>query len=159
MSDALDEFEKIYARHAADVYRFALRLSGDSSDAEDMTSEAFVRALASSEPIRTATVRGYLFTIARRYYLELLRRRARHVPLVESLRDAKPAPLARAEANSELAAVGAALGALPEVDRAALIMRAVHQMPYDEIARALRISVPAAKVKVHRARLALAAVR
>lgn len=45
-------FGEIYARHAADVYRFALRLCGDRADAEDITSEAFARALSSDAPIR-----------------------------------------------------------------------------------------------------------
>ena len=51
-----------------------------------------------------------------------------------------------------------ALRQLPEVDRAALIMRAQDEMPYEEIAQALRLSLSSAKVKVHRARLKLAAL-
>ena len=46
---------------------------------------------------------------------------------------------------------------LPEIDRTALLLRAEHELPYDEIARVLQISLSAAKVKVHRARLRLAA--
>ncbi len=52
-----------------------------------------------------------------------------------------------------------ALQALPEIDRAAVLMRADDEMAYEEIARALGISVSAAKVKVHRARLTLAEAR
>jgi RNA polymerase sigma-70 factor (ECF subfamily) len=48
---------------------------------------------------------------------------------------------------------------LPEIDRAALLMRANDGLAYEEIARALGISLAAAKVKVHRARLRLAAAR
>ena len=44
---------------------------------------------------------------------------------------------------------------LPEIDRAALVMRAFDDLPYDEIARALGISLAATKVKIHRARRAL----
>jgi len=44
---------------------------------------------------------------------------------------------------------------LPEPDRAALLMRAMEFMPHEEIARVLYISLSAAKVKVHRARVAL----
>jgi RNA polymerase sigma-70 factor, ECF subfamily len=53
----------------------------------------------------------------------------------------------------------AGLQKLPEVDRAALLMRAFEEMPYEEIARALGLSLAAVKVKVHRARLALAGLR
>jgi RNA polymerase sigma-70 factor (ECF subfamily) len=48
------------------------------------------------------------------------------------------------------------LAGLPEVDRAAVLMRADEGLAYEEIAMALGISVASAKVKVHRARLKLA---
>lgn len=48
---------------------------------------------------------------------------------------------------------------LPEIDRAALVLRASEELPYEEIARMLNISLASAKVKVHRARLSLAGVR
>ena len=41
---------------------------------------------------------------------------------------------------------------LPEIDRAAFVMRVQHELPYAEIARVLEISLAAAKVKVHRVR-------
>jgi RNA polymerase sigma-70 factor (ECF subfamily) len=53
----------------------------------------------------------------------------------------------------------AGLQELREIDRAALLMRALDSMPYEEIARALGISLASAKVKIHRARLALAGIR
>jgi RNA polymerase sigma-70 factor (ECF subfamily) len=58
-----------------------------------------------------------------------------------------------------LETVLAELQELPETDRAALLMRALDEMPYEEIAVALGITVAAARVKVHRARVRLMAVR
>jgi RNA polymerase sigma-70 factor (ECF subfamily) len=63
------------------------------------------------------------------------------------------------EQQAELGVVLARLQALPEVDRAALLMRALEGLPYQEIATALDISVSAAKVKVHRARAGLMKLR
>jgi RNA polymerase sigma factor (sigma-70 family) len=48
-----------------------------------------------------------------------------------------------------------ALGRLPEIDRTALMLHAREQMPYQEIASILGLSVTAVKVKVHRARVRL----
>jgi RNA polymerase sigma-70 factor (ECF subfamily) len=48
---------------------------------------------------------------------------------------------------------------LPEIDRAALVMRAQGELSYEAIAAALGLSVPAARVKVHRARLKLEELR
>jgi RNA polymerase sigma-70 factor (ECF subfamily) len=51
--------------------------------------------------------------------------------------------------------VVAALAELPEGERAALLLRVDHDLSYEDIASALGISVSAAKVRVHRARLRL----
>lgn len=150
-----DDFATLYSRYAPDVFRFAFHLCGRRAEAEDITSETFVRAWTARESIRTATVKGYLFTIARNLHLHALRRSRRQVTIDETLPDRAPGPAARAEQESELAFARAGLMALPEVDRAALVMRACDEMPYEEIARALGLTVSATKVKVHRARLAL----
>jgi RNA polymerase sigma-70 factor (ECF subfamily) len=152
-------FGELYERYAPDVYRFSLYLSGQRAEAEDITSETFVRAWASAEPIRTATVRGYLFTIARNLFLQGIRKKSRQVSLDEDLRDPQASPYTQAEQKAELRAVLAQMQKLPEIDRAALLMRAFDEMPYEEIARSLGISLAAVKVKIHRARLALADIR
>jgi RNA polymerase sigma-70 factor (ECF subfamily) len=136
-----------------------LYLSGQRAEAEDITSETFVRAWTAAEPIRTATVRAYLFTIARNLFLQGIRKKSRQVSLDEDLRDPQASPYAQAEQKAELRAVLAQMQKLPEIDRAALLMRAFDEMPYEEIARSLGISLAAVKVKIHRARLALADIR
>lgn len=155
----MTSFGELYVRHAPDVFRFALYLSGDWHEAEDITSETFVRAWTATVPIRTATAKGYLLTIARNLFLQGLPRKSRHSALDDQLRDPRAGTDTLAEQNSELQAVLAGLQRLPEGDRAALVMRVVDEMPYEEIARALQISLSAAKTRVHRARLALAGIR
>jgi RNA polymerase sigma-70 factor (ECF subfamily) len=63
------------------------------------------------------------------------------------------------EQSAEVRAVLAALQQLSEMDRTVLLMRALDELPYEEIAATLGISVAAAKVKVHRARLKLMQTR
>jgi RNA polymerase sigma-70 factor (ECF subfamily) len=63
------------------------------------------------------------------------------------------------EQSAEVRAVLAALQQLPELDRTVLLMRALDEMPYEEIAETLGIPVVSAKVKVHRARLKLMQTR
>lgn len=152
------DLEELYRRYAADVHRFAHFLSGDRAAADDITSETFLRAWSSSAPIREATVKGYLFTIARNVFLHDRRR--------EKRRDEMPDDVASREASIEettaqtsaLDAVLAALATLPETDRAALLMRAQDELGYDEIGRALGLSEGAVRVRIHRARLKLAAL-
>jgi RNA polymerase sigma-70 factor (ECF subfamily) len=152
----MTDFERLYETYARDVYRFALYLSGSPAQAEDIASETFVRVWTIRDTLRTLGVKAYLFTIARNLHVDGRRREARHVELPERLYDPAPGPEASAESREELEAVLEALQQLPEVDRAALLMRAQDAIPYEEIAGALGLSLPAAKVKVHRARLRLA---
>ena len=155
----MTDFSTLYKKYAPDVFRFALYLSGDRSQAEDITSETFVRVWTSPEPIELATVKGYLFTIARNLFLHGLRKKSRHVRLDRDLLDPQASPYVQAEQKEEFRALLAGLQELPEIDRAALLMRALDGMPYEEISRTLGISLASAKVKIHRARLALAGIR
>ena len=153
---AVVDFGALYLAHARDLRRFALYLSGDSAVADDLVSEAFARAWTVRERVAMPTVRGYLFTIVRNLFLKQRRRERRHVALDERLPDRSPAPDERVSGQRDLQVVLAALATLPEIDRAAVLMRADDGVPYEEIAAALGISTIAAKVKVHRARLRLA---
>ena len=148
-------FETLYARYSRDVHRFALYLSGDRALADDITSETFLRAWSAAAPIREATVKSYLFAIARNVYLAEVRRSKRHVELTDSMPSQAAGHDERLDQQAAVHAVMRALRQLPEVDRAALLMRAQAEMSYEEIARALRLSLSNAKVKVHRARLKL----
>jgi RNA polymerase sigma-70 factor, ECF subfamily len=145
-------FEEMYETYAADVYRFVLFLSGHRDEAEDITSDTFIRAWTSNNPIRTVTLKAYLFTIARNLYLEQQRKGRRQVTLYDIYTDPAPGPERVIDSIFELRRIHRFLQTLPESDRTALILRAQNELPYAEIARVLDISLSAAKVKVHRAR-------
>jgi RNA polymerase sigma-70 factor (ECF subfamily) len=153
------DFHVLYERHARDVMRFALYLSGDSSLAEDIAAETFARAWTATGEIRTATVKAYLFAIARNLVRERARRDRGSVEIDEGLADPRPGPSVSADGRIELRAVLAALQRMPEADRAALLMRAQDGMSHEEIAAALGLSVAAVRVRIHRARLKLGALQ
>lgn len=153
------EFSDLYRIYAHDLRRFALYLSGNAALADDLVSEAFVRAWTARDRIEFSTVRGYLFAIVRNLFLQQLRHERRRQPLDDEMIDERPGPEARAGDHDDLRVVLAALAELPEIDRAAVLMRADDGIAYEEIAVALGISVASAKVKVHRARLRLAEIR
>lgn len=151
----MTDFHELYNRYAGDIYRFTLSLCGDPAEAEDIVAETFARALTGKAPIVSATVKGYLLTIARNLFLESLRRRKRLSELPLEVPDSSPNVEHVVVHKTELEAVQAYLQTLPEVDRAALLLR-VDGVAYVEIANALNISLASAKVKVHRLRLKLA---
>jgi RNA polymerase sigma-70 factor (ECF subfamily) len=155
----MTDFHSLYRSYSPQVHRFALFLCGDSALADDITSETFVRAWTSRGKIREATVKAYLFTIARNLYRDHLRRTNRLTELEESIPDPNVGLATRTEHKAELNAVIGELRRLSEVDRAALLMRVQEEMPYEEIAQALNLPVTTVKVKVHRARLKLMRAR
>ena len=153
------KFQELYESYAADVYRFAFWLAGDGAEAEDVTSETFIRAWVRRNTIRTETLKAYLFTIARNVYLERRRKDKRQVPLEDVYTDPAPGPDRMAESRMELTKVQESIQTVPETDRAAFILRVQHELSYAEIARALQISLASAKVKVFRVRKKLLADR
>ena len=104
-------------------------------------------------------MKAYLLTIARNIFISRRRRSKRYRPLPENLIDRSPPPDVEAEGRDESRALMSAVGALPDGERAALLMRMQHDVSYEEIARSLGISLAAAKVRVHRARIKLAELR
>ena len=150
------DFAALYREHASAVHRFALYLAGDPALAEDLVSEAFVRAWTARDRVELSTVRAYLFAIVRNLFLQEASRQRRRATLDDRLAADDPGPENRAAVQDRLRTVLAALAMLPDIDRAAVLMRADDQLPYEDIARALGITVTAARVKVHRARLRLA---
>ena len=156
--DGLD-FPAVYERHARDVYRFALYLSGDFALAEDLAAETFARAWAARDRIRLGSVKAYLLTIARNLYRDETRRPAAvRMPDHLDVADAAADPEASASARHELRRVLAGLREIPVADREVLLMATVEGLSHQAIALALDLSEAAVKVRVHRARARLNAV-
>ncbi len=151
-------FHQLYESYAADVFRFAYWLAGDSTEAEDITSETFIRAWVKHSTIRTETLKAYLFTIARNLYLEGQRNTHQQISLEDFYADPSPNPEQVVETHLEIRSIRNFLQTLPEIDRTAFIMRVQNELPYAEIARILEISLSSAKVKVHRVRKKLIAI-
>jgi RNA polymerase sigma factor (sigma-70 family) len=150
-------FQDLYKSYAAEVYRFSLWLAGDISEAEDITSETFIRAWIHHSKIRTETLKAYLFTISRNIYLQHQRKKKRQVVLEDVHPDPGAGPDKQAESQRKLQKVQRVLQALPEIDRTSFVLRVQHELPYDEISRILELSITATKVKVYRVRKKLIA--
>jgi RNA polymerase sigma factor (sigma-70 family) len=147
-------FERLYRKHAGDVYRYALVVLRNEADAEDVTQTTFLnayRALERGEKPRAP--QNWLIAIAHNVCRQRFRqtqRRPNEVELNEEL----------AEAYVEDDAVSAedirrALGHLAFNQRSALVMRELEGRSYQEIAEILGLSVSAVETLIFRARRAL----
>ena len=146
------DFHDMYEEFAADVYRFSIWVCGNGQDAEDITSETFIRAWSKRHSIRTETLKAYLFAIARNIYLESKRNQKNPSRLNGDISDPSPGPEKTIELKSDLQQAHKVLMTLSEIDRTAFILRVQHNIPYAEISRILNLSLSTSKVKVHRAR-------
>jgi RNA polymerase sigma-70 factor (ECF subfamily) len=149
----------------ADAYALALRLTGDEHDAHDAVQDAYLRAFRSIRRFRgDAAFSTWLHRITANCSKTLLslRRRASHQDLdalsgaedESALADREPDhdPEARSCRGVELDRLARALATLPSGLRAVVVLRDVHDLTHEAIARRLGISLSAAKVRLHRAR-------
>jgi RNA polymerase sigma-70 factor (ECF subfamily) len=153
-------FQELYRRYYPDVYRFALFLTGDHGRAEDLAAETFVRAWIARDRIKVATVRAYLFTIAKNLYRDERRREPAMSELADPIVDPRPAVDEQVHHTLALAGLRAPLRGMASGDRRALLMFSARGMSYREIAATLGISIGAVKARIFRARgVLLAAAR
>jgi RNA polymerase sigma-70 factor (ECF subfamily) len=155
----MSEIERLYRQHASAIFRFAWGLCGNRSEAEDIVSETFVRILTKAPRIETQTALAYLLAVARNVFISAGRVRRREVELPDDVRAPELDLAGPLDDRAGLEAVLARLSALPEGEKAALLLRVDHGLSYEDIASALGTSVGAAKVRVHRARVRLAVAR
>lgn len=154
------------------VYRFALRLTGDVSEAEDLTQETFLRAYRHwNTYTRGTSARSWLFTICRNAFLRRREQRERRRETFEGDLDVSVEALASAETLSEIqdddperqffdsfvdAEVDAAVNRLPDEFRDAVILSDMEGLSYNEIAEVLSIPVGTVKSRLYRGRRLLA---
>jgi RNA polymerase sigma factor (sigma-70 family) len=147
-------FEEIVRRYRRPLDRFAAAIVGGRS--EDVTQDAFSKALLALRGSEAEIeLRPWLYRIVRNTALNDLRDRgAATEELAETLPGGRSAA-AEAEAREELRELMARLQALPEPQRAALVMRELEGLSHEEIAAALGVSGGAARQAIFRARAAL----
>jgi len=141
-------FGALYERHARDVYRFALALTGKVEQAEDLTAEAFLRVWQAGERVDQITVRGYLIATVRNLNRSQYRREKRLVQMPDGVK----APAVDPDVHLELERVLQALNHLEPADREVLLMRAEGGLSYEEIAELTGMTEVAARSRAHRAR-------
>ncbi|HSC21305.1 MAG TPA: RNA polymerase sigma factor [Solirubrobacterales bacterium] len=147
-------FEEIVRRYRRPLDRFAAAFVGGHS--EDVTQDAFSKALLALRGSEAEIeLRPWLYRIVRNTALNELRDRT---PATAELSEALPggrSAAAEVEAREELCDLMDRLQALPEPQRAALVMRELEGLSHDEIAAALGVSGGAARQAIYRARAAL----
>jgi RNA polymerase sigma factor (sigma-70 family) len=147
-------FERLYRAHVQDVYRYALMVLRNPTDAEDVAQTTFLKAYrALQRGHRPRHARQWLITIAHntcRTRLRDAKRRPQEVALEPELADTMPR-----DEDVDVRELVKALGALSFNQRAALVMRELEGRSYADIAEVLDVSGAAVETLLFRARRAL----
>jgi RNA polymerase sigma-70 factor, ECF subfamily len=157
-------FGTLVERHETRVYNLCLRILGNRDDARDAAQETFVTALRKLAQFRgDAAFTTWLHRVTINTCYDELRKRKRRpmlhvVPEDDPDRPREPGPpvLDHADEVAGTLDAAAALAAVPEDFRIALVLADVQDVPYEEIGRILDVPVGTVKSRVHRGRIALA---
>jgi RNA polymerase sigma-70 factor (ECF subfamily) len=155
----LGAFEELYRQHARRLYNLALRMLGNTADAEDVVQDSFLLAHRRLESFRGESSLGtWLYRLAMNQCLDRLRSRAtRDSQMTESLDETGLSwqPSARADTPVARMDLKAAIARLADGARAVFVLHDVEGLEHREIARALGISEGTSKSQLHKARLRL----
>jgi RNA polymerase sigma factor (sigma-70 family) len=144
-------FEEIVRRHRGALVGFAAKIA-PSARADDVVQESMVKAyLALQRGDRPDAPKAWLFRIVRNTALNE-RRDWREFDHLDENYDGVEQPPQAAERRSELRNLVAALGALPESQRTAIVQRELEGRGHDEIAASLGTSPGAVRQLIFRAR-------
>ncbi|MFO7651366.1 MAG: sigma-70 family RNA polymerase sigma factor [bacterium] len=155
-------FDELMQRYARSVYKVTYSLMRSHADADDTAQETFIRAFrAIGRYDPTWRFYTWLRRIAVNVCLNELKRRNRFrlVPLPQSDGDAEcvdvPDPNPTAVDATLRRDLDAALGRLPEDQRAVFVLRVNEELSYNEISELLRIPVGTVMSRLNRARTRL----
>jgi len=160
-----ESFEREAPDHLDALYRVALRLTANPSDADDLVQETMLKAFRAWHQYERGTnAKGWLLTILRHAFINEYRRRTRHPENVDldtiepfavfgEIQDEDPQGAFFDKIVDD--EVLKAIDQLPETFRETLVLSDVEGMSYQEIAKILEIPVGTVKSRLFRARQAL----
>lgn len=158
-ADTLDA-GTLFELHRDRIYRYTLHLVRDTTEAEDLTQETFLRAHRCRESLHDpGVVVSWLYRIATNVCLDRLRQRKLPVSLsdeeaanrIASIASLSPSALQAAERKETSECVQQCLKFLPDKYRAVLLLHEVYSLTVAEIAALLDLNLTAVKMRLHRA--------
>ena len=163
-----EAFTQLYRRHQAQLYRFALRMTGHAWAAEEVVQDVFmtlVREPKKFDPKR-GTLGAFLYGVTRNRVMKHLERLPRELSMevrgdegeAKSLQIADPrTPAHWAELRERREQVRAAVLSLPPEFRETVVLCELEEMSYEEAAQVLECPVGTVRSRLHRGRALLLA--
>jgi len=145
-------FHDLVDRHADRLFRLAVSLLGNSTDAEDVVQETLIGAFRGLKGFEARS--SFKTWITRILVLQAAQFRRRKRPM-QSIPESQPTAKDQPAGSEAKLDVQAALLNLPPEHRQVIVLRELEQMTYEEIAQVLDIPQGTVESRLHRARTAL----
>lgn len=160
-----EEFQKEAIPHMDALFNFALRMVGDSDDANDLVQETYLRAFRFWDKFEKGTnCKAWLFRILKNTYINSYRKQTKEPNKVDYeevenfYENAKPSSTEDAHLEKEIFdnllddEVSRAISSLPEDFRTVVILSDIEGFTYEEIADFIDCPVGTVRSRLHRAR-------
>ena len=150
-------FDTVVAAHHPEIRRYLLRITRRSSEAEDLSQETFLRAYRAYRTLPgDANVRAWLFTIATNLHRNHIRSEKRRFTAHATVRAVRheadgEGPEGETVFHETKNLIEGVVAALPFKQRTAFVLRKIHELDYDSIARSLDCSAESARAHVFQA--------
>jgi RNA polymerase sigma factor (sigma-70 family) len=158
MSAAVDRqtFDRLVLEHLASAQRFAIRLTGDAHEAEDVLQDALLRAHRSWQSFKgQSKFTTWFYAIVINCFRDRVAATPRVARLhddVDGLTDSTTDPAHHAQSREFGEIVASEVSRLPPRQREVLVLSAYEQMPADQIAAVLEITEQNVRTQLHLAR-------
>jgi RNA polymerase sigma-70 factor, ECF subfamily len=152
------DYRKEVASHVPHLRRFARALSGDAALADDLVQDCVERALRKQHLFdETRNLKTWLFTILRNLFVSGLRRKTGEMATknVDDLVAGEDATLPEQEQGLAVAEIGQALDRLPAAHREVVLLVALEEMSYREVAEITGVPIGTVMSRLSRARASL----
>lgn len=171
-NEILSNFDLVINRYAQPVYAFVFRLTGNASDAQDISQETFIKVwknIKRFDSKKGASLKTWIFTIARNTATDWLRKKR---PLVfssikntesedderqfeDTLRDEEPladeALANKQEKDAWFAELSNAISSLKEIDQSILQLHQYEELTFEEVSHVLDMPMQTVKSRYRRA--------
>jgi RNA polymerase sigma-70 factor (ECF subfamily) len=149
-------FEALYRQHVGRVYGLCLRMTGNASEAEDCTQEAFIQAWSNLDRFRGDSSFGtWMHRVAVNAVLGRMRKAKREQDRLRVVSDALDGPPTVGD-GGRLTDLERAMQELPSGARHVFVLNAVYGYSHEETGEMLGIAAGTSKAQLHRARRLLA---
>jgi RNA polymerase sigma-70 factor (ECF subfamily) len=153
----LSGFEELVRKYQDRVYNLCRYMIQDTQDAQDAAQDAFLKAYQNLKAFKPdASLYTWLYRIAVNACLDYKKKsrpeQAEDESVIDGLTSTEPSPEQRYQSKEISQAIHAALQKLPEHLRAAIVLKEIEELSYEEIAAVLDTSLGTVKSRISRAR-------